>query len=118
MSEARKPMYGLIIGGEWDALDENIDEIMERAKMWTMERINDFHRHALPLQVNPTIAREMDVYVYRLADENRVEIPLQAWFDKYYQEMKQDEIDDKEREWKCYLELAEKFKERIAKENV
>lgn len=116
MPEARKPMYGLIIGGEWESLDEDIGEIMGRAKLWVMERIDDFHRHALPLKVTPEVEREMDVYIYRLADENRAKIPLQEWFDEYYREMQQSIADDEEREWRRYLELAEKFKGRIAKE--
>lgn len=116
MLRERRPMYGLIVHGEWDCLDENLEVIMDRAKQWVEEKINNFHRHDLPIKVTPEVAWELDVYAYKLTSENEVELPLQAWFDEYYADMKQGEVDDEEREWKRYLELAEKFRDRIAKE--
>ncbi len=116
MSDERNPLYGLIIGGEWESLDEKLSEVMDRAKMWTMERIGDHYRHALPLKVTPEIAREMDIYIYKITSENRVELPFQQWFDEYHAEVEQGAVDDEECEWKRYLELAENFKDRIAKE--
>jgi hypothetical protein len=65
--------------------------------------------------VTPQIEREMDVYLYKLAGENLVPLPFQEWFDEYYRDLRQGEIDDEEREWQWYLKLAEKFRDRIAK---
>jgi hypothetical protein len=112
MFEGRKPMYALVVNGEWDVLDENESEILSRAKTWVMEKIGDRYRHAIPLRVTPEIAHDMDTYVYKLADVNRVELPLQAWFDEYHAEVEQCKVEGEEREWKRYLELREKFKDR------
>lgn len=116
MSEERKPMYALIVNGEWESLDEDRESMVDRAKMWVMEKIGDHYRHGLPLKVTKEIARDVDTYIYKLTNENLVELPLQAWFDEYHSDSEQSDIDEEMREWERYLELAEKFKDRIAKE--
>jgi len=114
MSLGRKDRYVVFVGGEIEHDTESRDDAMSYAHGRVEQDISDFYKHGLPLKVTKEIETRVDVYVAKITQEAVIELPLQSWFDDYYNEVKQYEAEEEKREWKRYLELREKFKDRIA----
>jgi hypothetical protein len=102
-----------LINGEVEHFGHEKAEALNSARMAVDQKISDHHRHDLPVQVDSVVARELDVYVYEMRDDNRLKLPFQQWFDDYYAEEQEYERKQDEHEWKQYLALCEKFAERI-----
>jgi hypothetical protein len=108
--------YVLMVNGEifYDTNDR--DDALSQAHIAVGEKIGEWHRRDLPIKVTPEIAEELDVQLFLIIKDYEVPLPLQSWFDEYHQEMKDYKASEEEREWKQFLELREKFKDRIAEE--
>lgn len=115
VSENRQTMYALIVDGEIEYIGHEKDVALKAAHSAVDQKISDHHRHRLPVHIDSTAAYELDVYVYEMNNDNRLDLPFQQWFDDYYAEMKEYDREQEEREWKHYLELREKFKDRPIK---
>lgn len=114
MAREENVRYIVFVNGEIEMDTNDRDEAMQHAHLRVDEKIGDHHRHDLPVKVTPQIVREMDVRVSRVRESDCLELPLQLWFDDYYNEQRQCEVEEENREWRRYLELCEKFRDRIA----
>ena len=105
--------YLVLLNGEVEHFGHDKAEALNFARMAVDQKISAHHRHNLPVQVDSVVARELDVYVYEMHDATRLKLPFQQWFDDHYAETRAIKHQEEEREWNRYLELREKFAERI-----
>ena len=91
--------------GALDAARESVDQA-----------ITDHWKHKLPLQVTEEIARSFDVRVYRCDASCQVALPFQKWVDENYKHRQEVDEFEKDREYRRFLELREKYEERLQKE--
>jgi len=105
--------YVIVYAGELESAQvwENREIALSEAQCIVNQYICDFLRHNLPMKITPEEARRFDVKVYEIKEE--MELPFQKWVDEYYDEMRMQEIKDEERDYKRFLELYERFKDRI-----
>lgn len=116
--------YVLVSGGEVSYEDWAPDpkRILSEAQLHVQQYICDFLRHTLPIKVTPELEKRFDVRVYALATEEqgipeRLDLPFQEWVDQFYQNLKNEAVEDLEREYKSFLRLREKWEARYRREN-
>jgi len=108
-----KDRYLVIVGGEIYEDTESKKDAFMFAHNYVDQHITDFLKHDLPIKINEDMIRKIDVYVAKISNEDLVELPYQQWADEYYKDLKEDEKYMEEQEYKWFLELYEKFKDRL-----
>lgn len=108
--------YALFNGGELVWVDHDLELVLKEAKLCVDQYIADFMRHDLPLLVTEEIATRVDVEVHKLTKDTRTKLPLQQWFDEYYEQQEKYKEDDARREYEHALSLFKKYKDRLLKE--
>jgi hypothetical protein len=106
-----KQKYVVVWNGEITTEMFDLESALCEAHSFVDQYISDFLRYDLPMKITPEEARRFDVKVFELKDE--IELPLQEWVDQYYEDIKEWKEKAEEREYKQFLELYEKFKNRI-----
>jgi len=105
---------GYIIESCGEVLEGIFDygDMMHEVKMLAWQYICDFMRHELPKKLTADDIRRFDIKVYEVNRE-QITLPFQAFVDEYYDDMREQKRLDEEREYKRFLELYEKYKDRI-----
>jgi hypothetical protein len=114
-----KCLYLLVNCGEvvyeyWG--DRNYTEpLMKEAYLLVGEKYHnhDYHYQDTPVEVTPSVQRELDVKAYCVGPENQVTLPLQEWFNTFYRDHQNYESNQKLQEEKRFLELLDKFGDQI-----
>jgi ribosomal protein L33 len=108
-----KELYVLFQYGEVSYWTHDRESALREAKLSVDQYICDHLRHNLPLKATDEIVRRLDVQLFRLTADDLVTLPCQEWFDEYYTSTKNWEKTEEEREYKRFLELYEKYKDRL-----
>lgn len=109
-------LYVVVQFGEVHAWAYTEEAALVSAHECVDQQIADHWRHKLPVQVTETIARDLDVRLYRLDSKSQLTLPIQQWFDENYQERQASSKDDEELEYKRFLELRAKYEDRFCRE--
>lgn len=104
--------YGEVIQGN------SLEVLMAEARNHVHQYICDFLRPLMPLKVTEEVVHRFDVEVHQLDDNSKVSLPFQQWADDYYIDSKRWKKDEEEREYERFVELYEKYKDRLPKDKV
>lgn len=102
-----------IFGGEEAYFVADKEKTMMEVYDYVSYHICDFLRDQLPLKVTDDIIRDMDIKIFEVVSEKEVEIPFQKFVDEYYDNIKYDEKRQEETEYKNFLKLYKKYKDRL-----
>lgn len=111
-----QPIYVVVQFGEIHAWAYSEEAALVSAHECVDQQIADQWRHKLPVQVTETIARDLDIRLYRLDSKSQLTLPIQQWFDENYKERQESAKLDEEHEYKRFLELRAKYEDRFCRE--
>lgn len=117
MHKRETALYVLVNSGRVVYTTNDINDILCEARESVYMYISDHKRHELPFKVTGDALGRMDIEVHELLGKrSQVALPYQAWIDDYYREMKEGERENKEREYKRFVELRKKWEDRFQSE--
>jgi len=118
MTTEKNPNLGILISdGEcvftcWMSEDDT-SPVMNEAQFCVNEKIGWVLRHELPIKVTPELEKKVDVQVYILKPSDKVQLPLQQWFDEFYQDQQDMVVRDQNQDEKRFLELLVKYGDQV-----
>lgn len=102
--------YVVVVDGEARHTGQDLKDALDECYEVTMHNFFEGVRKRLPVKVDSSLQRKLGVSLFRATE--RVELPLQEWFDMAYKMQLTGDAEQERRDFQRYVELRERFEER------